>query len=333
MSVDQVNYINIGLMAASAALAFTLPFELFLFSYAVLGPAHYLTEISWLHDRRYFTNGNQDYLVLVLLSVLILLGSGIFQQVQLKALQPYSTALICYGFGIALIFVVTEKIMQRVFGAIALLIVTAVSAVGEQEWGVILFSIYLPTMIHVYVFTGAFILYGALKSRRISGYVSMVAFIVIAWGCLSIDLGVIPYAASQLAKDSYDTFGVLNYYLVQHLGLEKFTTMGEVFTSESSLLVTRFIAFAYTYHYLNWFSKTSIIKWHQVPFARCVVVVIAWIASVGLYAYDYKLGFQWLFLLSFMHVFLEFPLNHRSFIGIGQEVRKRIKSAAIGQPV
>jgi hypothetical protein len=26
--------------------------------------------------------------------------------------------------------------------------------------------------------------------------------------------------------------------------------------------VQSFIAFAYTYHYLNWFSKTSIIKWN-----------------------------------------------------------------------
>ena len=38
--------------------------------------------------------------------------------------------------------------------------------------------------------------------------------------------------------------------------------------------VQAFLAFAYTYHYLNWFSKTLIIKWHQVAkkkfgFWRC----------------------------------------------------------------
>jgi hypothetical protein len=30
----------------------------------------------------------------------------------------------------------------------------------------------------------------------------------------------------------------------------------------------RFIAFAYTYHYLNWFSKTDIIRWHVVSQRR-----------------------------------------------------------------
>ena len=48
---DKINYLNIGLMMISVVVAFFVPFELFLFSYAVLGPAHYLTEISWLHER------------------------------------------------------------------------------------------------------------------------------------------------------------------------------------------------------------------------------------------------------------------------------------------
>ena len=34
-----------------------------------------------------------------------------------------------------------------------------------------------------------------------------------------------------------------------------------------------------------------------------------------------RLGFRWLFRLSFAHVFLEFPLNHQSFIGIGKLLR------------
>jgi hypothetical protein len=41
-----------------------------------------------------------------------------------------------------------------------------------------------------------------------------------------------------------------------------------------------------------------------------------------LYIYKYEVGLKWLFLLSFLHVLLEFPLNYRSFIGIGQEARK-----------
>ncbi len=43
-----------GLLLGALALAYLLPFELLVLSYTVLGPAHYLTEISWLHDRKYF---------------------------------------------------------------------------------------------------------------------------------------------------------------------------------------------------------------------------------------------------------------------------------------
>src|SRR4051812_17287958 len=46
------------IILGSALLAHLLPFELVLFSYAFLGPAHYLTEISWLHDRKYFSGVN-----------------------------------------------------------------------------------------------------------------------------------------------------------------------------------------------------------------------------------------------------------------------------------
>src|SRR5580700_11033473 len=70
-SADGLNYLNIGLMILTAAAAFVRPFELFLIAYAFLGPLHYLTEISWLHDRHYYTRGRWDYVVLALLAVVI----------------------------------------------------------------------------------------------------------------------------------------------------------------------------------------------------------------------------------------------------------------------
>ena len=42
------------LLLFAFAAAYLVPFELLLLSYVVLGPAHYFTEISWLHDRKYF---------------------------------------------------------------------------------------------------------------------------------------------------------------------------------------------------------------------------------------------------------------------------------------
>jgi hypothetical protein len=50
------------------------------------------------------------------------------------------------------------------------------------------------------------------------------------------------------------------------------------------------------------------------------VTIAIWLLSISLYIYDYNLGLQVLFFLSFLHVFLEFPLNVVSFTGIGKEV-------------
>ena len=65
---DKINYLNIGLMLVTMALAYYFPFETFLFAYAFLGPLHYLTEISWLHDRQYFTKGKYDFIPLLLMA-------------------------------------------------------------------------------------------------------------------------------------------------------------------------------------------------------------------------------------------------------------------------
>src|SRR6266481_1167246 len=68
---DDVNWLNVGLMVAACGGAVAAPFHVFLFAYALLGPLHYLTEISWLHDRQYFTKGKNDYLFLVLVGVVV----------------------------------------------------------------------------------------------------------------------------------------------------------------------------------------------------------------------------------------------------------------------
>ena len=84
--------------------------------------------------------------------------------------------------------------------------------------------------------------------------------------------------------------------------------------------VQSFLAFAYTYHYLNWFSKTSIIRWHEIPKSRTVLIVALWIISLAIYARDYTTGMAALYFLSILHVMLEFPLNHYTFAGIAREL-------------
>src|SRR5271170_1774704 len=69
MRSDRLHWVNAGLMLLCCALALKFPIELLVAAYAILGPAHYLTEISWLHEKKYFTSGRWDFLWLALLSL------------------------------------------------------------------------------------------------------------------------------------------------------------------------------------------------------------------------------------------------------------------------
>jgi hypothetical protein len=175
-----------------------------------------------------------------------------------------------------------------------------------------IFALYVPTLIHVYFFTGAFMLFGALKDKIASGYIAF--FVFLACPVLLVVLfGHWHNNTAGWAMHSYGDFGRINTTTLRNHTLA-------IFNNPASIILTRLIAFAYTYHYINWFSKTRIIKWHQVGIARVLFIGLIWVASVALYFYNYRLGIKWLFLLSLTHVLLEFPLNHRSFIGIGRKM-------------
>lgn len=332
MSSRSVEYTNIGLMAVSFAAAMLLPFELFLFSYAILGPLHYLTEISWLHERRYFTAGRYDAVILTVLGALVVLGSLGWSALPFRTLTDWVNELVFVAFGAALVFVLFPSGGKRLAGIAALIAIALLfrafntahwEANGAQSWHYMIFTVYLPTLVHVYVFTGAFILYGALKRGDLAGYVSLLVFVALPVLCLLLPVGA-GYAPSASAAQNYGDFRGINQWIIRDFFGGQISPR-EVYSDPLSVAITRFIAFAYTYHYLNWFSKTSLIQWHRVPRGRLAVIAVAWVSSVVLYAIDYRLGLQWLLFLSITHVFLEFPLNHRSFIGIGAEFARKAR--------
>jgi len=326
LTIDQVNYLNIGLMIISAICAFIRPFETFLFVYAFLGPLHYLTEISWLHDRNYFTGKKTDAILLVLAGVVITLGS-----LQLIPNMPdgFGTAITFIAFGAALVFVLVKNPYGRALGLFLLFPLSMLAAKSNLMNS--LFSVFLPTIIHVFVFTALFILIGALKGRSISGISSLVVFVLCTLSFFYFFPANNVYPVSEKVRNNYDDFQTLNYYLMTPFSKHDFNQPANIreyfnfvnnilYTSRTAFAVMAFIAFAYMYHYLNWFSKTSIIQWHQISRTRFAGIIALWLASLGLYAYDYALGLKWLFFLSFSHVLLEFPLNHITFINIGKEI-------------
>ena len=300
---DRINYYNILAMLASSCLAVIIPFELVLLSYAILGPAHYLTEISWLKGRQFFTLKRYDYLIIVAVVILSLL---------LKL--PYAN-LIFYTFGLSFILLVIKGAGSRLLAFIVL--VAAGYFLLTNNLLRTVFGLYIPTLIHVYVFTGAFMLFGALKERNVSGYLALFTFLICPL-LLCILFTSYHSAPTAWAISNYGHFTSLNTTTLRSQSIN-------IYTNKASIILTRVIAFAYTYHYINWFSKTRIINWHRISLTRAIIIGLVWAASVALYFYNYRLGIKWLFLLSLVHVVLEFPLNHRSFIGIGRELRGNFK--------
>lgn len=353
---DRINGVNIGLMFISCIAAFIMPFEVFLFAYAVMGPLHYLTEISWLHDRQYFTKGKYDNIVLWLIGIIILLESMAYRQGWNWPFESdFGNKIIFVGFTGSLLMVFVRNVFIKVFGLLFILVISNAIFQADKRDGLAFFiGALLPTLVHVYVFTGFFILFGALKSRSKSGLISFIVFIVCPVLLYLLFQDKTFIAITQYGQDSYkaggegffntnlsflqEMFGVqfpqmkdaagnlLYYEGSERPALDFSNAANIVFHSQAGILLMRFIAFAYTYHYLNWFSKTEIIRWHKVPKVRFAAVIFLWVVSLILYGYNYALGLRWLYFLSFCHVLLEFPLNMVSITGIGKELMVISKS-------
>ncbi|HEY1039748.1 MAG TPA: hypothetical protein VGF30_10105 [Bacteroidia bacterium] len=321
-----INYTNIFLMIMSAALAFVFPFHLFLFVYAVLGPLHYLTEMSWLERRKFFIEKKGDawlYLLMAILLTIPAFNPGV------KIAQYGVTFLVTSVFFTLIIFFVKNSVFKYILTFIVFF-ASAKMGLDQHPDAFMWFGLLLPTIIHVCLFTGLFILYGALKTKSGSGYLSLGVFALCILSCFLFMPSAPAAPVSEHIQKTLVNFDVINRGLLLLFGLDSSVTdfntafqlaQINLFTSPAAIAVARFIAFAYTYHYLNWFSKTAVIKWHEVPKQRMIWVVLLWIGSVVAYLIDYNIGFKVLFLFSMMHVLLEFPLNFVTIRGIGTEIR------------
>ena len=324
---DRINYLNIALMIVSCIAAYLVPFPLFLLAYAVLGPAHYLTEISWIHDRRFFLAGEPSprtrrltiaWLALVGVALAVMGYGVVAEELLHRAVSPVWEIGLFYLVFVAAALLAFRSKPAVAVGAIVLTGVGAALFSGSPWYGLIAFLII--TIVHVLLFTGAFILFGALRSRSLSGLWSLLVFTVctLSFFLLRPDHG----AVGDLVRQSYAPFELLNGQLIGLFGLGSGSALSAIYESDAGAVVMRLIAFAYTYHYLNWFTKTSVIRWHEISKMRAGVIVALWIGAVALYAENYLLGFVVLYSLSVLHVMLELPLNHRTFAGIGGELAR-----------
>ncbi len=168
-------------------------------------------------------------------------------------------------------------------------------------------------------------LYGAIKLKSYPGLFAAALVLFVPVIIYNIETLPTNYVIAEWSKTIFTTnnFHFLNSNIASVFGIGDGTAF--YFYEKPFLKIQTFLAFAYTYHYLNWFSKTSIIGWHKMLSKRnSIIVAVAWIVSVLLYLIDYRTGFILLVFLSTLHVFLEFPLNMVSIKGIGEEIKKRL---------
>jgi hypothetical protein len=183
MNTNAVNYLNVGLMLLSFGLAILLPFEVFLFSYAVLGPLHYLTEINWLHERDYFMPRRQDFWLLAGLGGVVFLLTllhwlprwGVpLSETGHQFITARTNNLVIASLVISFIVVFVASVRVRLW-CIAMSLGLA-AASGYASPSLVGVAIFIPTLVHVWLFTGLFLLVGALRGRQFSGYLSVETF-------------------------------------------------------------------------------------------------------------------------------------------------------------
>ena len=277
---------HLGLMLAALLLAYLLPFELVVLSYAILGPAHYLTEISWLHDRGYYLPGRKSAIWLAFAA----LGAMFIA-------SPYWYGVLVFTALAACVVMTAKREAARTLLSLAATVLIVALLFLHAPFG--LLGALLPTLIHVSLFTLVFMVLGAWRAR------SRTQFALVGIYLLSIGLILIvpPSAATripQLQGLAQSEFSDIPHAIGAMLGLPDLGVDGRI---------AGLLSFVYAYHYLNWFIKAEVIRWADIPRRRLVGIALLSLAATGFYFIDYKLGFTVLLLVSLLHVLLEFPLN------------------------
>ncbi len=301
-------------------LAVRWPFETLLLAYAVLGPLHYMTEISWLHDRNYFLPRRRDVWPLLLGGLALIVALIAIAGARSDTLhRAVGNGALFALFGFALAMVLTPSWPKRLL-TLAVLVPGCLWLARSAGFADSLAG-YIPTVIHVYVFTGLFMLLGWLRRPSRDSAGALAAYLLCPLLCWLAPLDFSASASAWAERSFVGTLGSINDLILGDAGLTLDRT--QLIEHPVSILVTRVLALAYLYHYLNWFSKVEVIGWARISPTRAGAILSLWIGAVALYFHNYLLGFTVLLILSFMHVVLEFPLNHRSFREIGGHVWMR----------
>jgi len=323
------NAINAVLIVLSAVVAYWFPFELFLFAYGVLGPIHYFTEINWLHRKDYFLQKTDKQIFLWIMVVVMVLFTwynfsfitGFDGKAFSNFFKSYSRGILLSTVALVVLLLWSKLNSER---RVLYLAASVIILMVVQSWAVFgTIALMLPTLIHVSLFTWLFMVQGAIKNPAWHNYA--VAGIYLLVGFVLVAMPPISNSISQFFQVSWTESRMegINTTAQTLFGIDK--KNADVF-SNLGIRIQGFIAFAYTYHYLNWFSKAEIIKWNKnLTTSQIVLIILLSIASIGLYIYSYSVGVLVLLAVSLLHVLLELPLNILSIKQVFGTLKTRLK--------
>lgn len=276
-----------GLIAVGCAIGHAAPTELLLGSYAFIGPAHYLTEISWLHDRRPLAGRSG-----LLLPMMALMG------LLMWASPTMATMLAVMAGGCSLL--VSEMAANGLPRAALTGVCTGGCVYAAATYGstaalsvVMLF----PTAVHVGIYTALWLWKAARGRATAAGLLAPAVFVL----CLA-SFAVLPssrYTHIAWAATSLRFFGEMVQLLNPYAG------------ADYRPGVVGALGLCYWTSYVGWFARTGATRWHDVGPMRLAALCAAWAVITAAYAYDFAAGFLLSLPLSVGHVMLELPPEGR----------------------
>ena len=303
---------ELGCLLLSGVAAWWAPLHVFVIAYVFLGPLHYLTEIAWLDKKEfYYRRAGVKPRIFLWVCVLMCVGIGVDQWFR-RGWMTY--------FVVAAIVLALSSVVKRAWLLGVVLVGAAVAKHFSPGFAFFL-GVLLPTLVHVYVFTLIFLVSGAMREKNKFGWVLPVALVGVPV-VLVLAGGGGAVAAGGYWNAAAGSFSALREYLMGLLRLNVHPG-NEGAVGVGAVRVLRVLGFAYLYHYLNWFLKTGLLEWHKMPWLKWGLIAAAYAGAVGVYLWNFDMGFAVLYYLSMLHVFLELPLNVVSIRGVAMGARER----------
>jgi hypothetical protein len=291
---------DFGALLLSAVAAAVAPLQVFLFAYIFLGPIHYLTEMAWLRKKEfYFREGLVSARVYMILAI----GTAGMVLLQLLTKRDLSFWMIA-----PLLLVSLSVWLRNNYALLAVALVGLAMAMLVRTW-VYFIAVITPTLVHVFFFTWVFMISGALR-KSVAGWMKWVnpaLVVVLPLGLLGLNRHYAQPGNFWLQSESV-SFAGMHKHLLGDLH-RTMTVNATLLDNRWVAALLRVFAFAYLFHYLNWFAKTELLQWHKISARTWAVVGVMYCSAIGVYMWNIKVGFVVVNFLGMMHVLLEFPLN------------------------